>query len=161
MKFGINLIYALLTFKQKRKMKRTMFILCSSFGILLAAAAQDFPAEEPSTAGRLEYTVRLMKQECTSNVYINVGEPTSIEEIPFNERPYPTVVTDVLTIPLPEGTGSNSTILLLDKDGKLLQQTVAGNAPSCRLSFAPYPSGLYFVQLISSGKRTYKIVKTQ
>ncbi|MDR1121091.1 MAG: T9SS type A sorting domain-containing protein [Dysgonamonadaceae bacterium] len=142
-------------------MKKTMLILCSSFGVLFAAAAQDVPTEEPLTVGRMEHTVRLMKQECTSNIYINVGDPTSIEEIPFNERPYPTVVTDVLTIPLPEGTGSNPTILLLDKDGKVLQQqTVAGNAPSCQLSFAPYPSGLYFVQLISSGKRTYKIVKT-
>jgi hypothetical protein len=144
-------------------MRKTLFILCCSFGALLTAVAQDVSVGEQTVVGRLEYTLRLTKQQdCTQNIYINVGEnpPTSIEEIPLNERPYPSVVTDVLTIPVPEGSGNSLTILLLDKDGKLLQQkTVAGSAPSCQLSFASYPSGLYFVQLISSGKRTYKIVK--
>jgi hypothetical protein len=133
------------------------FIFClSSFAFCLPSSVFAQDVDLPFSGVAQEYTLTLRANDCEGDVYINVGDPAAIEEISLNRSVYPNPATDWLNIPLPE---KETTVLLLDANGKLLQKTTLPDATLYALPFSAYPNGVYFVQLIASGKMTYKVIK--
>ncbi|MDR1632806.1 MAG: T9SS type A sorting domain-containing protein [Dysgonamonadaceae bacterium] len=107
----------------------------------------------------VEYTLHLRSDDCQRNVYINIGEPTALDEINPSLYVYPNPATDILNVPT-LAAGKDACVRLLDIDGKLLQQkTVSGNESLCQFVLTNYPAGIYFVQVVGRKKTVYKIVK--
>jgi hypothetical protein len=131
--------------KNKAIMKKTLFTLFLSAAALCCAAQ------------KAEYTLFLTSEDCEENIYINIGDPTALDEIAPNLKVYPNPATDILNVPT---LASDISVRLLDGSGKLLQQQkVGGNTSPCRLFIGDYPAGVYFVQVVGTKKTIYKIVK--
>jgi hypothetical protein len=129
-------------------MKKKCLIL-SLFSVSLFAAS----------AQVVEYTLKVPAEGCQGNVYINVGEPTALDEVELAFSVYPNPVIDVLNVPL-QSSGKEAEVLLVDANGKLLQrQTVAATETGCQLVLTAYPAGIYFLQVVDSKKTTYKVIK--
>jgi hypothetical protein len=107
----------------------------------------------------VEYTLQLRSDGCRDNIYINIGDPTALDEIDPSLNVYPNPVVDILNVPV-FVSGKEACVRLLNVDGKLLQQkTVSGNEPLCRFVLTNYPAGIYFVQVVDTKKTVYRIVK--
>jgi hypothetical protein len=105
-----------------------------------------------------EYTLRLNTEGCEGSVYINIGEPSALEEIELSSAVYPNPVTDYLNVPVP--SGKDATVFLADFSGKLLQyQNVSGDVSLCQFSLANYPAGIYFVRVAGAKNTVYKVIK--
>jgi hypothetical protein len=112
-----------------------------------------------ASAQAVEHTLQLKTDGCQGDVYINIGDPTALDELEPSLSVYPNPVTDVLNIPV-NAPGRDVNIFLLDVRGKVLQQKlVSGNEPLCRLMMAHEPAGIYFVLVIDTKETVYKIIK--
>jgi hypothetical protein len=129
-------------------MKKYVLALCLSVSAVFGASAQ-----------AVEYTLQL-SGGCQGDVYINIGEPTDLNEIVPVGSVYPNPVADVLNVPV-AASGRDVNLLLMDAGGKLLQQTLvrAGSESIRRLVMTNYPAGIYFLLVIDTKETIYKVIK--
>jgi hypothetical protein len=122
-------------------MKKGLFIFCLSLSVFCVFAQQSVTC-----------TLDLPVDPCRSTVYVNVEMEAAINI-------YPNPVVDELNVPL-LAFGEKADVLLLDANGKLLQlKSVPEDESLCRFSLTGYPAGIYFVQVVTGKKVTYKVIK--
>ncbi|NDV46890.1 T9SS C-terminal target domain-containing protein [Paludibacter sp. 221] len=98
---------------------------------------------------------------CSAEIYVNVGSAlNNVEELSLIFNAYPNPTADIVNVPL-SANEAEQTIMLFDENGRMLyRKKINDRAISTyRLSLAACAPGCYYIQVVATEKKSYKVVK--